>query len=373
MSKAPAAQQPGNSASPPPSIPALRAQIDRIDRQLVELMNERARLAHAIGKIKDANGQCTYDPVREEEVLARAVELSSGPLANGALKNVFRELISGSRALERRVRVAYLGPEHTFSHLAAINRFGQSVELMPVASISAVFEEVHRQDADFGLVPLENSTDGRIVDTLDSFTRFPVKICGEVQLRIHHYLLGQCERGAVREVYSKPQPLSQCRNWLARHLPSARPVEVASTAAAAQLARENPHAAAIASRQAGVAYGLNVLAEKIEDNPGNITRFAVIGEQEPRKTGRDKTALMFEIEHRPGALADAMNIFKRARLNLTWIESFPISRPEGGYLFFAELEGHRQELRVRRACENLGKKSVRLVVLGSYARSEPAE
>jgi chorismate mutase / prephenate dehydratase len=373
MSKGKSTEKTAKSPPRAPTIPTLRAKIDRIDRDLVGLMNERARLAHEIGKIKDVNGQRCYDPAREEEVLARVAELSRGPLAPQALRNVFRELISGSRALERALRVAYLGPAYTYSHLAAIHRFGQSVDLVPVGSIPAVFEEVNRGQVQFGIVPLENSTDGRIADTLDMFTRLPVRICGEVQLRIHHHLLGRCSRSEVLEVYSRPQALSQCRNWLARHLPTARTIEVTSTATAAQLAQDKPGAAAIASIQAGIHYGLNVLAESIEDVQGNLTRFAVIGDHSGSRTGNDKTEILFEIPHKPGALADAMSIFKRLRLNLTWIESFPISRPEGGYFFFVELEGHQQDARVRRATEALARKAVRMVVLGSYAKSAVVE
>jgi chorismate mutase/prephenate dehydratase len=257
--------------------------------------------------------------------------------------------------------------------LAATHRFGQSVELVPVASIAAVFEEINRRHADFGLVPVENSTDGRVADTLEMFTRLPARICGEVQLRIHHNLLGKCARGEVEEVYSKPQALSQCRNWLAKHLPAARTIEVTSTTTAAQLAQDKPGAAAIASLQAGVHYGLDVLAADIEDNKGNLTRFAVISDATGPRTGNDKCSLMFEIEHHPGALADAMTVFKRNRLNLTWIESFPIARPEGGYMFFVELEGHEEEPRVRKAIMALQRKAVRLDVLGSYARMAPVE
>jgi chorismate mutase/prephenate dehydratase len=373
MSKVKTAEKPPKALPRAPNIPTLRAKIDRIDRDLVALMNERAKLAHQIGKIKDANGQRCYDPAREEEVLTGVAELSRGPLSSQALRNVFRELISGSRALERALRVAYLGPAYTYSHLAAIHRFGQSAELVPVGSISAVFEEVNRGQVQFGLVPLENSTDGRVADTLDMFTRLPVRICGEVQLRIHHHLLGRCPRSEVQEVYSRPQALSQCRNWLAKHVPVARTIEVTSTATAAQLAQDKPGAAAIASIQAGIHYGLNMLAECIEDMQGNLTRFAVIGDHAGGRTGNDKTALMFEIEHKPGSLADAMNIFKRLRLNLTWIESFPIARPEGGYFFFAELEGHQQDARVRRAVDALSRRAVRMVVLGSYAKSAVVE
>ena len=244
---------------------------------------------------------------------------------------------------------------------------------MPVGSIAAVFEEVNRGQSDFGLVPVENSTDGRVADTLDMFTRLPVHVCGEVELEIHHFLLGKCLRTEIKEVYSRPQALSQCRNWLAKHLPAARMIEVTSTSTAAQLAAEKPGAAAIASLEAGVHYGLNILAEQIEDNPGNATRFVLIGDESAPRTGRDKTAMMFQIEHRPGTLAEAMNIFKRNRLNLTWIESFPIPGSERAYLFFVEMEGHETDSRVRRATMALERKTLRLEILGSFPVATPSE
>ncbi len=363
----------GTAASRAPTINSLRIKIDRIDKELVKLMNERAQHALEIGKVKHNAGLEAYAPAREEEVLSRVLAMSKGPLPEYSLRAIFRELISGSRSLEKRLRVAYLGPAYSYSHLAAIHRFGQSVELVPVGNIAAVFEEINRRQVDFGLVPIENSTDGRVADTLEMFMRMPVRICGEVRLRIHHYLLGKGTRAKVQEVYSKPQALSQCRNWLAKHLPDARLVEVTSTSTAAQLASEKPGAAAIASREAGVQYGLDALAADIEDNQDNLTRFAVIGDATGPRTGRDKCALMFEITHQPGALADAMAVFKRNRLNLTWIESFPIKRPESGYMFFVELEGHETDPRVRKAIAALQRKSVRLDILGSYAKLAPVE
>jgi chorismate mutase / prephenate dehydratase len=372
MAKSKPAQRAAKPAARGLSIAALRTKIDRIDRELVARMNERARLAHQIGKVKEANGQRAYDPVRECEVLNRVAEHNRGPLPNQCLHAVYRELISGSRALEKHLRVAHLGPAYTYSHLAAMLRFGQSVEYVPVGSIGAVFEEVNRGHCDYGLVPIENSTDGRIADTLDMFTRLPVQICGEVNFPIHHCLLGMCQRSEVQEVYSKAQPLSQCRNWLSRHLPQSRTVEVTSTSTAAQLAKDKPGAAAIAAAQAAVHYGLNILAENIEDQQGNLTRFAVIGQHSGPRTGRDKTAIMFEVAHRPGSLSDALGIFKRNRLNLTWIESFPIARPEGGYLFFVEMEGHQDDKRVENATQRLAARALRLTVLGSYAKATPA-
>ncbi len=371
MAKVKTSRKSAKPAVRPPSVETIRAQIDALDAELVKLVNQRAQLALAIGKIKDAEGQCVYAPSREAQVIARAMEVSQGPLEKECIRAIFRELISGSRTLERHQRVAYLGPAYSYSHLASIQRFGQSVEFVPVGSIAAVFEEVNRGHADLGLVPLENSTDGRVADTLEMFTRLPLRVCGEVQMWIHHYLLGRCARGEVNEVYSRPQALSQCRNWLSKHLPQARTIEVTSTSTAAQLAQEKPGAAAVASVEAGVHYGLDVLAEKIEDNQANLTRFAVIGDASARRTGRDKTAVMFEISHRPGALADAMQIFKRYRLNLTWIESFPIPQRRGSYLFFVEMDGHEQDAKVRKALTMLERKALRFEILGAYPQSAP--
>ena len=353
------------------SLTQLRGRIDGIDRELVELMNRRAEVAREIGHLKQATGQQTYDPSREEIVLERVAGNNAGPLSGESLKAVYRELISGSRAIEQHLRVAHLGPAWTYSHLAALHRFGSSVEFVPVASISAAFEEVNAGHSHYGVVPLENSTDGRIADTLDNLSRLPVKVCAEVPLRIHHNLLAACDRTAIDTVYSRPQALSQCRNWLARHLPDARLVEVTSTSAAAETAAKTPRAAAIASRQAGVHHGLDILAENIEDVAGNTTRFAVIGHADASRTGNDKTSLMFEIEHRPGGLADALAIPKKQKLNLTWIESFPLAGEERGYVFFVELEGHRDDLRVRRAIRALESRCKRVVVLGSYASASP--
>src|SRR5438128_3903017 len=232
--------------------------------------------------------------------------------------------MSGARALQKVLKVAFLGPEYSFSHLAALERFGQAVEFVRVGSIAAVFEEVNRGHADFGVVPLENSTDGRVADTLDMFTRLPqIKIGAEVRLRIHHNLMANCEQQEIRRVYSKPQALSQCRNWLSKNVPHASLHEVASTATAAELAQREPGAAAVASRQAAVRYNLRILFADIEDSPNNETRFAVIGHQECGKTGHDKTAIMFHIPHSSGSLVEPLDVFKQAKMNLTWIESFP--------------------------------------------------
>ena len=297
---------------------------------MVRLLNQRGELARQQAKLLQAAGQPPFVLGQEEETIARAVNPAAVRWRARSVRAVFRELVSGCRWLVREVKVAFLGPLYSFSHLAAMHRFGQSVELAPVGSIAAVFEEVSRGHCQFGLVPLENSTDGRVADTLDMFTRMPLHVCGEVELEIHHTLLGKCPRSEVQEVYSKPQALSQCRNWLAKHLPAARPIEVTSTSTAAQLANEKPGAAAIASIQAGIHYGLNVLAENIEDNPGNTTRFAVIGDQPAARTGHDKIALMFQVRasaRRPGRRDQHLQA-EPAEHDLDRVVSHP--RREGG-------------------------------------------
>jgi chorismate mutase/prephenate dehydratase len=354
-------------------VARLKRQLRKTDAEILDAMNRRAALLVEIADLQPPDAALELVDKDFSENQAWIQRRDKGPLPDPAVHAVFRELLSGCRSLLKRLRVAHLGPLYSYSHLAVIQRFGQSVELLPVGTIAAVFEEVDRGHADLGLVPIENSTDGRIIDTLDMFTRVPVRICGEVDLPIHHTLLAKCARDEIREVYSKPQALSQSRNWLAKHLPSARAVEVTSTSMAAELAAQKPGAAAIASRQAGVHFGLSVLAERIEDNPDNATRFSIIGKHSAEKTGKDKTAIMFQLENRAGALAESLNIFKRARVNLTWIESLPIPGSDRAYLFFVEMEGHETDLPVRRATASLAKKTLLLKTLGSFPVVPPAE
>jgi chorismate mutase/prephenate dehydratase len=348
----------------------LRGQIDRLDREILKLVNERAALASRIGDVKNESGMEIYAPGREEDVVAQTLQRNTGPLPEQSVRAIFRELMSGSRALQKVLKVAYLGPEYSFSHLAALEKFGHSVEYIPVGSIQAVFEEVNRGHVDFGLVPVENSTDGRIADTLEMFTRLPLRIWAEVRLRVHHNLLAKCPQSDVRRVYSRPQALSQCRTWLSKNVPQAQLIDVASTATAAKLAQTEPNAAAVASRQAAQHYGLEIIARNVEDVEHNVTRFAVIGDRTTPKTGRDKTAIMFQIPHKPGSLSDALIAFKRNRVNLTWIESFPSREAEQEYLFFVDFEGHPSEGRVRRTLKALERRCERLVILGSFPMSE---
>jgi chorismate mutase / prephenate dehydratase len=353
--------------------PAADAELRQLDREIVALINRRAAAALAAG----GESSVGVDPAAVQQ----AVDQNDGPLPAAAVQAVFRELLGGIRAAATPQRVAYLGPEYTYSHQAAIARFGQSAELAPVATIASVFEEVERGHAAYGVVPIENSTDGRVADSLECLARETraeagdgesrvIQICGEVPLRIHHCLLGRGPRSDIRRVASKPQALSQCRKWLAAHMPGVKLEAAASSAEAASLAAAEPDTAAIAAEQAAVNHGLNVLARNIEDNSENVTRFAIIGPHSAEPTGRDKTSLVFEAPHEPGSLADAMAIFKRAELNLTWIESFPIPQARGRYLFFLEFQGHAADAPANRAIAALRKKSLRLVVLGSYAEAD---
>jgi chorismate mutase / prephenate dehydratase len=361
----------GKKADSPASVvtknPAQR-QIDKLDREILALINERAQLATQRAL---ANGDVHHGLQAALEHVDEIAAQAKGLLSAEAVHSVFREIISGTQAAAKATTVAYLGPEFTYSHLAAIERFGQSAHLVPVATIAAVFEEIERGQANFGLVPIENSTDGRVADALECLARSPVKICGEVPLRIRHCLLANCSRNEIQKIYSKRQPFSQCRNWLSQHLADVPLIEMASSADAARQAAQEQGAAAIASEQAGVNHGVAVLVKGIEDNSENVTRFAVIGQDSGTRTGNDKTSIVFEIDHQPGALADAMGIFKKQRLNMTWIESFPLPGQRGRYVFFVEFQGHTSDLRARRALASLKKRAVRLTVLGSYAQAEP--
>jgi chorismate mutase/prephenate dehydratase len=356
------------------NLKGLRVQIDKLDLQILELLNKRAQIVAQIGKVKADHGGEIFSAAREEEVLNNVLSANSGPLQELTLKAIFRELISGCRAIEKVQRIAYLGPEYSYSHLAALERFGEAVVYNRTTTIAGVFEEVARKHADFGVVPLENSTDGRIADTLDMFVRLPqIKICAEIRLRVHHHLLANCQQTEVRRVFSKAQALSQCRTWLSKNLPQASIHEVASTADAAKLVLTEPNVAAVASRQAAVRNGINILCHNIEDSPFNETRFAVIGATDSGKTGNDKTAMMFQISHTPGALADVLAVFKQNKLNLTWIESFPFREAKGEYVFFIDFDGHREDPKVRKTISAMEEICDSVQVLGSYPVSRPAD
>lgn len=363
---------PAKSSKPPKKSPAaMEAELKRLDREILKLVNQRAGLTTEVIQSQPDVKRAMFAPLADDAFFASLETFNTGPLTAFAVRGVFRNILSAARRDVQTTRVAYLGPAYSYTHIAAIERFGESADLVPVNTIAAVFEEVNRGQADYGIVPIENSTDGRIVDTLDMFTRLPLRICGEVQIAIHHNLLARCPRSEVTEIYSKPQALSQCREWLSKNMPQARLLEVTSTSTAAQLARDKPGAGAVASMRAAIEYDLGVVAESIQDNKNNVTRFAIIGDQETKPTGKDRTALLLQIPHKPGALADALSSFKRHKINLTWIESFPLRGPESGYLFFLDFEGHANDPRIKRTLAEIERLAVRMEVLGSYPRSEP--
>lgn len=365
----------GPSSKQAPST--IRTAIDRIDREILDAIDRRARLVTELGtagRATRAADQTLVGRVAEATRRIRAVvdgEIRAAAIPSDAQADILRHISSVCLQSLHEHRVAYLGPMHSYSHLAAVKFFGEGGNLAPVASIPAVFEAVTRHDANCGVVPIENSTDGRVVDTLGMFVRRRMQICGEVLMPIHHQLLSRTARERISEVYSKPQALSQCRGWLSNQLPQAKLVEISSTAAAARLAAEKPGAAAVASLEAGREYDLDVIDADIEDNPNNVTRFAVLGREEPAPTGDDKTAILFQVPHQPGALADTMTIFKKAGLNLTWIESFPKPESPNEYLFFIELGGHRSDNAVAETLHKMEQRSERLEVLGSYPRAIP--
>lgn len=347
--------------------------IRKLDKEILKLINRRADATTKLVESSANPAKELFQPRTEDDLWQQLEEGNPGPLPAHAVRGVFREIISAAKSRVKTQRAAYLGPAFSFTHIAAIERFGEWADLYPVSTIASVFEEVNRGHANYGLVPIENSTDGRVIDTLDMFQRLPLRICGEVQISVHHNLLARCPRSEITEIYSKPQALSQCRDWLARNMPQARLYPVTSTSTAAELARNKDGVGAIASRQAAVEYDLQIIADNIEDNARNITRFAVIGDDVSPPTGKDRTAILLQIPHKPGQLADALLIFKKNKINLTWIESFPLRGPETGYLFFLDFEGHVNEAKVKRSLEELERTAVRLDVLGSYPRSEPRD
>ncbi|MCP4942653.1 MAG: prephenate dehydratase [Planctomycetaceae bacterium] len=367
--------QPSNDSTPRSSSDkAVNAPefIDSIDQQILDLVAQRREAVQQMCAEQEGApvGRISEAAARIDRLLNTSGAAEDAPhdeavptASNAAL---LRHVSSICLQSVHRLQAIYLGPQHSYSHLAAIKYFGDSTTLTPVASIPAVFEAVAREDALCGIVPIENSTDGRVVDTLGMFVRGDMQICGEVLLPIHHNLLSTTPRDQITEVHSKPQALSQCRGWLAKQLPNAQLVEISSTAAAAKLASQQRGVAAVASLEAGREYELDVIASSIEDNPNNVTRFAVLGRERPAPTGNDKTAILFQVSHEPGALANAMTIFKQQNLNLTWIESFPAPETKNEYMFFIELTGHRDTEDVQAALKELHHLAQRLTILGSY-------
>ncbi len=347
-------------------LTSLRKKIDGIDKQLISLLNKRASLAKGVGRLKSRAGKDVYVPDREAEIYKNIMEKNQGPLGVGALKAIYREIMSSSLALEKSLKIAYLGPEATFTNLAAIKKFGSQVNYSSCNSITEVFKEVEAGRSDYGVVPVENSTEGAVNHTLDMFIDSNLKICSEVFLDISHNLIGKCALRSVRKVYSKLEVFGQCRAWLSSHLPSAELIEASTTSRAAEIASREKNACAIASVLAAEKYKLKILAKDIEDNVINITRFLIIGQHTPSPTKKDKTSIVFSVKDKVGVLHDVLVPFKKNRINLTKIESRPSKRKAWEYYFFVDMLGHCENLNVKKALKVLSNHCSYLKVLGSY-------
>ncbi|MGQ0629372.1 MAG: bifunctional chorismate mutase/prephenate dehydratase [Phycisphaerales bacterium] len=383
---------PRSTANPAPTpspeeLAALRAGIDRLDRSLIRTLSQRARLVVKVGAFKRATGVPIYAPHREQEVLAKVLALNPGPLQGRTIEAIYRELMSGSFALEHPLKIGFLGPAGSFSHVAAVRQFGSSVAFEDLREIAGVFTEVQRGHVDYGLVPIENSAIGGITETLDAFIasghqhsertgdgNAKVNVYAEVLLGVHHALMANSAPSSIRRIYSKPEVFGQCRTWLATQFPKAELVPVASSSRGVQMvAEEKPGrrgaSAAIGNSFAGELYGVNILFPRIEDDPNNLTRFYVISRQRAQRSGDDKTSMMFATLNKPGALVSVLNVFHRAGVNLTHIDKRPSRRTNWQYTFFIDAQGHESDPAIVRAISGARRHCQELVVLGSFPRA----
>jgi chorismate mutase / prephenate dehydratase len=352
-------------------IKDIRGRIDDIDLQIVEMLNKRAELAKEIGKRKVTKASSVFVPEREQQVFSRVQEANKGPLPSAAVTAIFREIVSASRALEKQLSISYLGPPGSNTHIAATQRFGSSIVLSPAESITDVFHEVEEKKVDYGVVPIENSTEGIVTHSIDMFLQSELHICSEIFVQISHNLLSAgTDLAAVKRVYSMPQATAQCRTWLQANLPGIEVVEVSTTARAAIICKTDPDSAAVATKLAAQEYGLNVLKENIEDSPYNRTRFLVIGYTEPPPTGKDKTSIVFSVPHKSGSLYRSLHIFEEEKVNLTLIESRPTKQMPWEYVFFIDFQGHEADPHIRLALDKLTEESLFVRVLGSYPEAE---
>lgn len=353
-------------------LDAVRDDIDAIDVELLRLINSRAELAVEVAQLKRERRDDVvfYRPEREAAILRWVIEQNPGPLSAPEAARVMREIMSACLALEQPLIVAYLGPEGTYTHLAALKHFGGSIEGAPTVTIAGVMRDVEAGSADYGVVPVENSLEGGINQTLDALHESPLKICGEVVLNIHHQLLSVARNITdVKHVYAHAQALGQCRRWLADNLPTARCITLSSNGEAARRVRDEPDAAAIASEAAAAIYDLGILQRNIEDDPGNTTRFVVLGKKSPPPSGNDVTSLMFTTPNRPGALHEVLKILAADDISLTRIESRSLRQTAWDYIFFVDIEGHAEIASVRDALTRLKDKTSLLKILGSYPRA----
>jgi len=354
-------------------IDAIRREIDKLDDEILKLLNRRAEQAVEIGRLKQDAGDVVFDPAREKQILDRLTSVNQGPLSAEAVRDIFGAIFAAHRLLEKRLAVAYYGPAGSFTHIAARTKFGSRADLRPMDTISDVFRAAEKKDADLGVVPIENSTGGVVPLTLDAFAESNLKICAEMYVDIEHYLLSRCKSlDQVSRVYSHPQALAQCRIWLRSNLPRAELVPVGSTARAAELASAEKEdasgagVAAIGPALAGELHSLPVLRAKIQDLPDNRTRFFTIGRVQPEPSGNDKTSLVFWVEHKAGALHRALGVLSKHRVNMTFIQSHPIKQTPWEYMFFVDVVGHTDDPELSRALAELRNRTTLLRVLGSY-------
>ncbi|MCY4610579.1 MAG: prephenate dehydratase [Gammaproteobacteria bacterium] len=347
-------------------LESTRQQIDALDVEIMERISRRAALALETAHAKQSAG-AFYDPAREAQVLRRIRETNPGPLTDDGMMRLFREIMSACLALEHPTRVAYLGPEGTFTHQAAQRHFGHAADISPHDNVDEVFREVESRQSEYGVVPVENSTDGVVAHTLDLFINSPLQIAGEVELAVHHHLLaGSEDRTALRCVRAHPQALAQCRQWLDRELPNLDRISDPSNAAAARYATDHPDTAAIASRAAAEQYDLKILAANIEDNPNNRTRFLILGLHDQAPSGEDKTSVLVSAHNQPGALLGLLRPLADADIDLTRIESRPTQAINWEYVFFLDIRGHKQDPEVAQALKSLHEAAAFCKVLGSY-------
>jgi len=351
----------------------LRTKIDSIDREIVRLLNDRYDVVGKVGEWKRKRGEPIYVPEREKALLEKLESLNQGPMLNSTLRAIYREIMSGALQLESPLRVAFFGPEATFTHLAAKTKFGHGIEYVPKSTIAEVFHDVESGKCDYGCVPVENSTEGVVNYTLDLLVDSPVKICAEINMKIRQCLLSNAEKDGIKVVYSHAQSLGQCRNWLSANLPGVETVAVVSNSRAAYLAAHEEGAAAIGSELAAEVYGLKILENGIQDNPNNMTRFLVAGTQEVKPSGDDKTSICFAIKDRVGALYDCLLPFKHAGITLTMIESRPSKRRNWEYFFFVDLLGHAGDPKIAKALDELNTMAHSLKIFGSYPCAIPLE
>jgi chorismate mutase/prephenate dehydratase len=347
-----------------------RTAIDKLDAQIVRLLNDRTRHVLAIGDIKLAAGEEIYAPHRERAVFDRVCGLNQGPMTDEQLRAVYREIMSSALALEKTMTIAYFGPEATFTHQAAIRRFGSSLKYSPQKTIADVFSEVSKKSADYGVVPVENSTEGVVTHTLDMFVDSDLKVVSQIVLPVQQCLMSNSPRKKIKKLYVHPQSLAQCRGWIQNHLPGVEIIETSSNARSAELAAKEKSTAAIAGILAAEKYGLRVLEQDIQDNAANATRFLVLGRQCSPPTGDDRTSLMLSVADKAGALHEAIAAFRRHKINMTKIESRPSKRKAWEYFFFIDCEGHAQDKKVSRAIRLLGTHCNFVKVLGSYPNME---